>query len=244
MKANDPYVPLAKIDCTQEKDLCAKYGVQGYPSLKFFINKEPIDYEGGRTEPEIIAWLKKKTGPSAYELATVDAVEKFKSQNEVSVVFFGTAGSKEHETFLAVSKKYDDLMFGFCFNAEAQTHFATHANSVVLFKNFDELRNNFEGSEFTNEKIAAFVEENRYKLISVFDDKSITRIFHQNQPGLCLFTDGSEASKKAEGELIKAAATLKGKIVLTLSGAKDGLGKRLADYIGVTEADVPTVKCR
>jgi hypothetical protein len=29
--------------------------------LKFFINEEAMEYGGGRTEPEIINWLKKKT---------------------------------------------------------------------------------------------------------------------------------------------------------------------------------------
>ena len=29
-------IPLAKVDCTEEADLCATYGVEGYPTLKVF----------------------------------------------------------------------------------------------------------------------------------------------------------------------------------------------------------------
>ena len=39
---------LAKIDCTVEKALGTKYGVKGYPTLKFFKNGKPVDYAGPR----------------------------------------------------------------------------------------------------------------------------------------------------------------------------------------------------
>ena len=39
---------LAKIDCTVEKALATKYGVKGYPTLKFFKNGKPVDYAGPR----------------------------------------------------------------------------------------------------------------------------------------------------------------------------------------------------
>ena len=39
---------MAKIDCTVEKALATKYGVKGYPTLKFFKNGKPVDYAGPR----------------------------------------------------------------------------------------------------------------------------------------------------------------------------------------------------
>ena len=55
---------LAKIDATVEQDLAKKFGVQGYPTLLWFVNGEKSDYKGGRTSETIVEWINKKTGPA------------------------------------------------------------------------------------------------------------------------------------------------------------------------------------
>ena len=61
LKTSDPAVPLIKVDATVETDLASRFGVQGYPTLKWFVNGKALEYGGGRTETEIIQWVQKKT---------------------------------------------------------------------------------------------------------------------------------------------------------------------------------------
>ena len=53
-------VSVAKVDCTQNRDLCKENGIRGYPTLKLFKNGN-IDnaekYRGGRDFDTLKTWL-------------------------------------------------------------------------------------------------------------------------------------------------------------------------------------------
>jgi len=55
---------IAKCDATQASTLASKYGVTGYPTLKWFARggQEASDYSVGRGESDFIAWINDKTG--------------------------------------------------------------------------------------------------------------------------------------------------------------------------------------
>ncbi|KAF5382219.1 hypothetical protein D9615_004360 [Tricholomella constricta] len=52
-------------DDKKNKDLAQKYGVSNFPTIKFFSKdnkEEPINYEGGRSEADFVAFLNEKCG--------------------------------------------------------------------------------------------------------------------------------------------------------------------------------------
>ncbi|KAF4614116.1 hypothetical protein D9613_007821 [Agrocybe pediades] len=57
---------VANIDGDAQKNapVSQKYEIAGFPTIKFFSkdNKEPVDYDGARTEEEIVAYLNEKCG--------------------------------------------------------------------------------------------------------------------------------------------------------------------------------------
>lgn len=57
-------VSIAKIDADAEKSLGQRFGVQGFPTLKWFDGKsdKPEDYEGGRDLDSLTDFIRKKTG--------------------------------------------------------------------------------------------------------------------------------------------------------------------------------------
>lgn len=61
---NDENCVIAKVDADGNKEIASRFGVSGYPTIKFFDkdDKEPVDYNGGRTTPDFIKYLNEKCG--------------------------------------------------------------------------------------------------------------------------------------------------------------------------------------
>ena len=57
-------VSIAKVDADAEKELGRRFGVQGFPTLKWFDGKSdtPTDYQGGRDLESLSSFISEKTG--------------------------------------------------------------------------------------------------------------------------------------------------------------------------------------
>lgn len=62
-------VTIARVDADSEKELGKKYGIQGFPTLKWFPGdggkSEPEDYKSGRDLESLSAFVTEKTGVRA-----------------------------------------------------------------------------------------------------------------------------------------------------------------------------------
>lgn len=54
---------VANLDATTAEDVAGKYGVQGYPTIKFFKpDGEVVEYQGGRGLDDFVKYLNKQCG--------------------------------------------------------------------------------------------------------------------------------------------------------------------------------------
>jgi len=176
LKGLEKPVPLAKVDVTENAELGTRFGIQGYPTIKFFTNGSPIDFTGGRTDKEIVAWIQKRVGHISTELKDQAALDSFKSANPVAVVFFGKSESDAHwNLFKQAAMSFDKLAFGHVYNAEVAAH-ENAANSIVIFKKFDEGRNDYKGAD-NFEALKAWIDEKSFATVMEFDDRAIEKVF-------------------------------------------------------------------
>jgi protein disulfide-isomerase A6 len=59
-------IKIAALDATTADAIAKKYGVSGYPTIKYFAkgSTTPVDYDGGRTADTIVSWVNNKVGTS------------------------------------------------------------------------------------------------------------------------------------------------------------------------------------
>ena len=85
-------IKVAKVDATVHTDLATKYEVNGFPTIKFFRKGTSIEYKGGREWTSILEWAKKKAGPIAKDLRTLNDIKKFKESSDVVIIGFFSVG--------------------------------------------------------------------------------------------------------------------------------------------------------
>jgi protein disulfide-isomerase A1 len=245
LKEEGSELRLGKIDATVETELGERFKIRGYPTLKFFIDGEAIEFTGGRTADEIVAWLKKKSGPPAITIASVEDATKFKEANDVVVIgFFKDLESDAAKAFNAVAQKVDNTQFGVTSEQAVFDEFKVSGDSaVVLLKKFDEGRNDFDG-ELNEEALKKFIQSNSLALVTEFSQETAQKIFGgEIKVHNLLF-----ASKNADNfdtllsEFRTAARETRGKVIFVHIDSDVDENERIMEFFGLKKADTPTIR--
>jgi len=97
-------VLIADVDCTAAgKPLCDKFGVRGYPTIKYFNppDEEGEDYKGGRDLPALTKFVETELGPGC----SVDSKENCSAEQLAALQQYIEMDAAERDTKLAALKK-------------------------------------------------------------------------------------------------------------------------------------------
>lgn len=241
-------VKLAKLDATVHSESASKFGVRGYPTLKFFKNGVATDYTGGRTAAEIINWVSKKTGPSVATLSTVESLKEFVAANSLAAVGFLSATDAQ-SAFSTVADAIDDAKFALATpSAEFFAAFSlTPEESVVVFRKFPEEDEHvsFKGP-FTSSAIQSFVRGSLLPLAVEFSDQTAPKIFGGDiKVHVLLFIKGINKPENAAtlSDFRKAAAGFKGRSLFVIVDTEKPGSTRVSEYFGIKASpDIRLIK--
>lgn len=237
-------IALGKVDATIETSLGEEHGIRGYPTLKFFKNGTPMEYGGGRVADEIVAWLKKKTGPPAKQLDAVTDATEFTEASEVAVIgFFSDLESDAAKEFTKAAEGMDDIPFGIT-NADAvKSNYGVSKDMVVVVQKFDDGRADYTG-ELKSEEIAAFVKANSLPLVVEFSHTTAQKIFGgEVKSHVLIFVSKSDAKFQGYNEAAtKVAKEFKGQILFVTINTDEEEHARILEFFGMTAEDTPTYR--
>jgi len=92
----------------------------------------------------------------------------------------------------------------------------------------------------TSAAMMEWMNSNSVPTLFEFGEDYIEPVFAKRNPAIVLFTDAKDTAYQTA--FAEAAKDLKGKIMMSYSGVTGGIQERLAEFIGVTKADLPTMR--
>ncbi|WIA23964.1 hypothetical protein OEZ86_007219 [Tetradesmus obliquus] len=249
LKKYDDKIVIGKVDATVESDLGQKFGVQGYPTLKWFVDGELVsDYGGPRDASGISRWVQKKTGPAAATLADKDALEAAEKGAEVLVLgYFKDFKGAEHEAFIKVAQANEDATFVQTSDkAVAKAAGLDKAGSVTVITNFpnEERQTVALKGKITKDGLGDLIKSEKLPPTIEFNDQNSQKIFSSGIEKQLLLI-ANEKDLKADAELFKSyrkvALEHKGKLVMVTVNM-DGTAKDpVVNFFGVKAEDAPVV---
>jgi protein disulfide-isomerase A1 len=239
LKERDSEIKLGRVDGTEQEALMDKHQVTGYPTLKLYRRGELVPYTGGRMAPEMEAWLDKKIGPPAEELAGLQEVELFAKRHQVAVVGFFQEGSDDLASYSAACRDYDDYgvhyPVGVTTDPAAAAHYGAQGK-VVLFKKFDERKVVYEG-ELGVQEIRDFITENSLPTVIEFNHENAQKMFKRPNDGkshLLVFHNRSSETFEAEQKMMaRVGKEFRKEVLFTSVDVGEEDHRRMVEFLGV-----------
>ena len=238
---------LAKLDASNNRKIAKKYEIKGFPTVYLFMEGDQFEYLDARNYTNIVNWMKEKTGEMYKKFNDIDDIEITRKRNQVVFIYFGK-DNKDISLINKVSRNHD-VYFNYQFiiaepNETILNKYKVKEGNFVLYKNYREDKSKvvFKGNLVENE-INRFIIKYALPKIMKFTERASQLIFGQNQPGLFLYINPKDKRYNELKDLFSEIADeVTGKLQVIVTGIREGIETKLAEYIGVYYKELPCVK--
>jgi len=204
IKESNEDITLAKVDCTENQELCTEYGVRGFPTLYVFEDGEKTSqYSGARKADDISSYLLKRAQPAVIDVESAKGLDSWLAENKASnpVVFAYFGPKKFAEDFGKIaSQKRDDLSF---VSAVDSSDLAKKYGGDLVVFNSDSVKDAkpFSG-KLSKEAITEFVNTNSFPVFGDLNAGTYMRYIESKVPMLYAFV-----TEDSHRDLVKDALT-------------------------------------
>ncbi|UYV77045.1 Pdi [Cordylochernes scorpioides] len=246
-------IQLAKVDATEETELAEKNEIKGYPTLKFYRKGKAMEYNdlancdtcaGGRTAEEIIRWLKKKTGPPAKDINSVDEAKELIDSGEVVIMgYFKNKESDKAKIYLEIAADNDEFPFGITSEDNVLNEHEAKDGHVILYKKFDEGKNKYT-EEVTKEALSQFIKANSLPVVVDFNHQSAQKIFGGDikSHNLLFLSKSNPSYKEYLDTFTKVARDFRGKVLFVTIDTDEEDHERIVEFFGLKKEDIPDLR--
>jgi protein disulfide-isomerase/protein disulfide-isomerase A1 len=218
LKEDNIKAGLGKVDATVEGDLASRFGVQGYPTLKWFVGGKDTEYDGPRDAKGIVKWLKDMTGPALIR----------DTPNEKDALQVIVYDKEEPEWLEGLAKT----------NRKKGAWYYQEGEPKVVVKHLGEDAIEKEGA-VTKEDVETFFKDNGFPLYGGLDGETFSTYIERGIGMIWTLYEmkGGNAKEVVEGVRpfwTEIGKELAGKYSVTWTNTEE-FGKVLENMFGITE---------
>ncbi|KAI9368936.1 thioredoxin-like domain-containing protein [Aspergillus egyptiacus] len=214
-------IPLVKVDCTAEEDVCKEQGIAGYPTLKVFRGVDTVKpYQGARQAEAIVSYMVKQSLP-AVSTVTEETLEDFKTLDKIVIVgYFAEDDKKSNEAYTAFAESQrDNYLFASTSDAAIASAEGVKQPSIVLYKDFDEKKAEYEG-DLESESLLSWVKTASTPLVGEVGPETYSGYITAGIPLAYIFAETDNERAKFAEEFKPIAEQHKGAINIATIDAK------------------------
>ncbi|OXB53966.1 hypothetical protein ASZ78_006724 [Callipepla squamata] len=247
---NGSVAVLGKVDAVAQAALSAEFHIEAFPTLKLFRDgnrTHPVAYSGRMDAEGMVLWMQRRAGPSATLLHNADTAAAFVSAQDIAVVgFFKELQGDAARAFYEVAGELVDVQFGVAEEDEVFEAYGLSADTVCLFKKFDEGRVDFpvdpeRGLDVA--KMTRLLRVHSLRLVMDFSNETSNEIFGAKIPHhMLLFLNTSVAEQQElRHEFRAAAGAFRGEVLFVVVDV-DGYGATVLPFFNLKPSDAPTLR--
>ncbi|KAF5864430.1 protein disulfide-isomerase precursor [Aspergillus alliaceus] len=214
-------IPLVKIDCTAEEDICRDQGVEGYPTLKIFRGHDSVKpYQGARQTEAIVSYMVKQSLP-AVSAVTAENIEEIKTMDKIVVIGYipsDDQAANDIFTTFAESQR-DNYLFAMTNDAAIAKAEGAKQPSIILYKDFDERKAIYDG-EIEQDALLSWVKTASTPLVGELGPETYSGYITAGIPLAYIFSETKEEREKFAEEFKPVAEKHKGAINIVTIDAK------------------------
>ena len=192
----DKTIKIGKIiESKENRDFTNQFKITHFPTLLIFYKGTKVkEFEGERTEKEITKFVEYMKDLLLQPITKNDQFENILKEFEAVLVYFG----KNSDDISKFTSAKSPVMKLICADELIMKNNNIKERTIVLFKHYDEKRNEFEiQGEIKEEELEKFIAKYSKRYVFELDYDMFMRVFLFEESGLVLY-DNCEDKEKCE----------------------------------------------
>ncbi|XP_021353708.1 thioredoxin domain-containing protein 16-like [Mizuhopecten yessoensis] len=220
----DPRNPLARVDCHDWTDVCAKENVTMFPTLRIYRNGEKLrNYKGMLDTQNVVNTVKLLNHTDMTDLRSVTDIETFLlgkvpggmeiASDSMVLGLFEPHHKKEMDVFRKIGKEMEDrIMFGINKNGQgsslAKDKFDVTLPAVIVIRRTDHVSpHTVYMGDFNSAQLGEFINHARIPKMPELTVKMFPDLYRQKKPFLIAFLDSQDISQEVKATLSSIVKT-------------------------------------